>query len=507
MSRNVIRDQLLSRLITRTICPSCAYRIGSSGVDINKRSIFNSAKRQSFPSSIGSQYFFPHELVREKRISQQSTRTNDEITQQKKGDVKGVDVKEKEFVQSIKVEDNVERISKAQIRRRDRLKQVNEDGVMSLPLDASSTLSTLADSAPPLSLKRQLLAYLALTKPRLATLIVLTTTASYSLYPVPSMLSSAATHTPSLSALTLLFLTTGTFSCVASANTLNMILEPRYDAQMSRTRNRPLVRGLIHSRSAIIFAILTSLLGTSVLYYGVNPTTSILGLTNILLYAFVYTPLKRISIINTWVGAIVGCIPPLMGWTAAGGHYLFSPPSSSLFDSIVIESQHLLFSSSSIGGWLLAGLLFAWQFPHFNALSHPLRHEYLQAGYKMAVSLRPGLNARVALRYSLLTFPICFALSYYDVTNGAFAYVSAGVNVWMSREAYRFWKSGGGEGIAAVKSARGLFWASVWYLPIVLVLAMGMKKGLWDGVWMRFVGDSDEEDNDDGEEEEEELEE
>jgi len=77
----------------------------------------------------------------------------------------------------------------------------------------------------------------------------------------------------------------------------------------------------------------------------------------------------------------------------------------------------------------------------------------------------------------------------------------------MSREAYRFWKSGGGEGIAAVKSARGLFWASVWYLPIVLVLAMGMKKGLWDGVWMRFVGDSDEEDNDDGEEEEEELEE
>ena len=94
-----------------------------------------------------------------------------------------------------------------------------------------------------------------------------------------------------------------------------------------------------------------------------------------------------------------------MGWTAAGGHYL---PAS---ESLASEAVALLLSPQAAGGYLLAALLFAWQFPHFNALSHPIRHEYLSAGYKMAVSLRPALNARVALRYALLMFPICFGLT------------------------------------------------------------------------------------------------
>jgi protoheme IX farnesyltransferase len=381
--------------------------------------------------------------------------------------------------------------------------------VPELPQDASSALSTMAASAAPTSLRRRMATYLALTKPRLAFLVVLTTTASYSLYPVPSLLSTAATHTPSLSSLTLLFLTTGTFSTIACANTLNMLFETTHDAKMTRTRNRPLVRGLIGPRAALAFALAAGATGTAILWYGVNPTTAVLGAANAVLYACIYTPLKRFHPINTWIGAIVGGIPPLMGWCAAGGHYITTSSSSSSATttlSLTDEAKALLFGPAAAGGWLLAALLFAWQFPHFNALSHPIRHDYLAAGYRMLVSLNPRMNTRVALRYSLLMFPICFGLSHVGVTDRWFVLSSSVMNGWMVYEACRFWSSGGGEGKRAVKTARGLFWASVWHLPIVLVLAMAHKKGLWDGVLVglrRWLGYEEEEEGEEWEYEDE----
>ncbi len=138
-----------------------------------------------------------------------------------------------------------------------------------IPLDASARLAELASNQR--SLKRLFFTYLSLSKPRLSFLVVLTATATYSLYPVPQLLSTAATATPSLSALTLLFLTTGTALCSASANAFNMLMEPKFDAQMSRTRNRPLVRKLISTRGATVFAIVCGIVGTAGLYYGVNP--------------------------------------------------------------------------------------------------------------------------------------------------------------------------------------------------------------------------------------------
>ncbi|KAG9944483.1 protoheme IX farnesyltransferase, partial [Aureobasidium melanogenum] len=378
-------------------------------------------------------------------------------------------------------------------------RQTGPDGLVpELPPDASSALSSIAAQAAPTSLRRRMATYLALTKPRLAFLVVLTTTASYSLYPVPSLLSTAATHTPSLSSLTLLFLTTGTFSTIACANTLNMLFETNHDAKMTRTRNRPLVRKLVSPRAAVLFALAAGATGTAILWYGVNPTTAMLGAANAVLYACIYTPLKRIHPINTWIGAIVGGIPPLMGWCAAGGHYITSASSSPL--SLTDEASALLFSSASAGGWLLAALLFAWQFPHFNALSHPIRHEYFAAGYRMLVSLNPAMNTRVALRYSLLMFPICIGLSYVNVTDKYFVITSSAINSWMAYEAFRFWRSGGGESKTAILTARSLFWASVWHLPLVLVLAMAHKKGLWDGVVRSFKGVLGLADDDDDEE-------
>ena len=178
-----------------------------------------------------------------------------------------------------------------------------------LPPDAPSKLTTLSARLPVNSLRRQLSTLLALSKPRLSFMIVLTATSAYSLYPVPTLLSPAITDTPSLSALTLLFLTVGTGLSSASANALNMLYEPKWDAMMSRTRNRPLVRGLISRRGALLFAILSGAAGVSALYYGVNPTVAFLGGLNIFIYAGVYTPMKRVSAINTWVGALVGSHP------------------------------------------------------------------------------------------------------------------------------------------------------------------------------------------------------
>ena len=261
-----------------------------------------------------------------------------------------------------------------------------------------------------------------------------------------------------------------------------MLLEPKYDAQMSRTRNRPLVRGLISKKGALIFAAAAGAFGVGSLWFGVNPTVAFLGGLNIILYAGVYTPMKRISVLNTWAGAVVGGIPPLMGWAAAAGQ---SATGSG-------EWRELLFSEGSIGGWLLAGLLFAWQFPHFNSLSWPIRDEYKNAGYRMLVWTNARMNGRVALRYAILCFPICAGLWWFRITDPGFLVSSSVVNAWMVTEAWRFWRNEGYKG-----SARGLFWASVWHLPVVMVLAMVHKKGLWEGIWKRLNGESEEDEDED----------
>jgi protoheme IX farnesyltransferase len=356
----------------------------------------------------------------------------------------------------------------------------NPEAAYPIALDASSRLAAISSSLPKKSIKRILTTYLSLSKPRLSFLVVLTATAAYSLYPVPGLLAPAATATPSLSTLTLFFLTTGTALCSASANAFNMLMEPKYDAQMSRTRNRPLVRKLISPRGAMVFAVACGVVGTGALFYGVNPTTAFLGAANIVLYAGVYTPMKRMSVLNTWVGAIVGGIPPLMGWTAAASQYAHDG-----------TWEELLFGEGSAGGWLCAALLFAWQFPHFNALSWSIREEYKNAGYRMLAWVNPAQNGRVALRYAVLMFPVCIGLSYCGVTDWSFVVTSSAINGWMALKAFQFWKADGHKG-----TARGLFWASVWHLPIVMVLAMAQKKGLGERLYRSLFGYSevDEED-------------
>ena len=375
-------------------------------------------------------------------------------------------------------------------RRRQRLKAETERNSAEVTIrpDASSRLSTLSSSLPQTSLRRTMATYLALTKPHLSFLIVLTATTAYGLYPIPTLLTLDPTVSPlptlSTSTLTFLYLTTGTFLSCASANTLNMLFE-----RMSRTRNRPLVRKLLTPRAALLFAIGTGAVGLTALYMGTNPTVAALSGFNLFLYAFIYTPLKRISALNTWVGAIVGGIPPLMGWAAAAGQTATTGHDT---------WRDLLFGPENAGGWLLAAILFAWQFPHFNSLSHTIREEYKNAGYKMLAWTNPARNGRVALRYSILMFPLCAGLWWVGVVDKGFLIGGALVNCWLVREGYRFWKLKGAKG-----SARGLFWASVWYLPLLMVGTLATKKGIWEGVWSRAMGVDAEDDGYEREEEDE----
>lgn len=300
--------------------------------------------------------------------------------------------------------------------------------------------------------------YLQLSKPRLTVLVMLSAICSYALSPYPATV------------LQLLSLTVGTTLCSASANAINMGREPDFDRQMIRTQARPVVRGVVSPQQAFKFAAAAGSLGVSILGLGVNPTVAFLGASNIALYAWLYTSLKRKHIINTWVGALVGAIPPLMGWAAS------SPLTHP-------------------GAWCLAGLLYAWQFPHFNTLSHNIRNEYKNAGYVMTAWKNPKLNARVALRYSLLMFPLCFGLSYFNITDWYYQLDSAVVNTWMSFWALKFYlqqkrnysktvynnKTEFNKGLALANVyARKTFWVSVLHLPAVLILAILHKKGRWD---------------------------
>jgi protoheme IX farnesyltransferase len=255
---------------------------------------------------------------------------------------------------------------------------------------------------PPLS-KIPLL-YKELVKFKLAGLVALTTMAGYAIAPGESTVTN------------LIATTVGTSLCIGSANAINQWIETPYDAQMLRTRNRVLGRRALSQFHAFGFGTLTGIAGVSVLSC-VNPITACLGAANVLLYTCVYTPMKRASIANTWAGAIVGAIPPMMGYTAVTG---------TLMDP---------------GAWVLGGILYAWQFPHFNALAWNLRADYSKAGYRMMAVTDPKLNARVSLRYSLAMFPLCVAVPYLDLTSWWFALDSSVVNGAMAYGAYKFWRN------------------------------------------------------------------
>lgn len=278
--------------------------------------------------------------------------------------------------------------------------------------------------------------YLMLSKSRLTALVAITSVAGYSM--APNIIFDP---------IILLTGTVGVALFSASANTLNQLLEVPYDSQMNRTKNRVLVKCRVSPLHAMSFAICTAVTGGFLLGAFVNSTALYLGIANLLLYVCVYTPLKRITIANTWVGSIVGALPPLIGYASATGGTL------------------------DCGAGILAAILFSWQFPHFNSLSWNLRPDYSKAGYRMMSVTNPDLCKRVALRHSIALIAISsIAAPLLDVTTLTFAVISLPVNGVLTYLAFKFYQK------SDSASSRQLFRYTLIHLPLLLTLLYISKK-------------------------------
>jgi len=190
-------------------------------------------------------------------------------------------------------------------------------------------------------------AYVALTKPDVSFLVVMTTAAGYYM----------GSRGP-VNWLHMLHAVFGTTLIAAGTAALNHYAERDVDAQMRRTASRPLPRGVLGPREALVFGVSLALAGAVDLTFSAGPLGSALGVMTCLSYLLAYTPLKKRTVWATFIGAFPGAIPPMIGWVAATGR---------------LEK----------GAWLLFAILFFWQFPHFHAISWMYREDYARAGIQM----------------------------------------------------------------------------------------------------------------------------
>lgn len=285
-------------------------------------------------------------------------------------------------------------------------------------------------SAPQIAEKTSFAVFSELIKLRLTSLVLLTTAVGFYVGVRGVMDWSLLFHT--------LF---GTALVAGGAAALNQLIEREHDAKMVRTEDRPLPSGRLQPATVLIGGVLAAGVGLAYLATKVNLLTSILGILTLTSYLFVYTPLKRITSLNTVIGAIPGALPPLMGWTAAR-------------DQINVE------------GWSLFAILFLWQLPHFLAIAWMYREDYARAGFVMLPVIDPeGVRTgRQAVSHTLglvsvSLFPFLFGMAgkFYcagAIVFGALFLVAA---IRFSRHLTR-------------DHARRLFFVSIIYLPLLLGL-------------------------------------
>ena len=274
--------------------------------------------------------------------------------------------------------------------------------------------------------------YLALTKPRITWLILMSTGIGYFFG------SKDGWHW-----LTLFHTILGTGLMASGTAALNQWFERTADAQMRRTQARPLPSGRLPEEKALLFGLLISAAGFFDLQLGANPLAALLGAVTLASYLFLYTPLKQRSPHSTTIGAIPGAMPPLIGYAAASG-------------------------TLSWDAWILFAILFLWQFPHFYAIAWMYREDYERAGIRMLPVVEPDgeSTARRILWCSLALIPISLAPKFLAMTGnlyliGALAmgllFLYAGLRISLDRTR---------------RQARRVLLASVVYLPVLYGLML-----------------------------------
>jgi len=284
----------------------------------------------------------------------------------------------------------------------------------------------------PLPAKSKFSAFIELTKPKITILILVSTALGYYL-----------AENGMMNYLNFFYTILGTAILSGGSGTINHCIERDLDMLMDRTKSRPIPAGLISINTALNFGLSQSIIGFAILWLFVNQLTAILGLATILLYLFVYTPLKKITWLNTTIGAIPGAMPALGGWAASANE--LSP-----------------------NAWILFAILFLWQHPHFYAIAIMCKDDYERAGFKMlpVIEKENHRTNRQIIWHAFLLIPVSL---YFVVTGalGIFYFWGAlllGI-VYLISSIPLLKES-------SIKNAKLLLRTSVAYLPLLLIIIL-----------------------------------
>ncbi len=272
-------------------------------------------------------------------------------------------------------------------------------------------------------------AYVELLKPRLSMLVAFSCAFGYGL-----------AVRGDINWITLAMLTFGGFLLSGASVCVNQIMEKDLDKLMTRTKNRPLPSERLTSNEATVFALLCLLASVLILWIYTNPLTVILSVISMILYSFVYTPLKRVGAIAVFVGAIPGALPPLLGWIAAT-------------NSITHEAL------------IIFGIQFIWQFPHFWAIAWVCDEDYKKAGFKLLPS-GGGKDHNTAIQiaiYTLFLIPLGLLPAKFNLTGIDSAIVATLCGVGFLAQTFALMKTG------SHGAARRIMFGSFLYLPIVQI--------------------------------------
>ena len=269
--------------------------------------------------------------------------------------------------------------------------------------------------------------YVALTKPRLNFLVVLTSAAGYYLGAMSSLNLWQMTQA-----------VVGTALVAGGAAVLNQVYERDTDALMRRTLGRPLPDHRVTAGDATIFGSALALAGMALLAFGANILAALLALATLFVYLVVYTPMKRRSPVATLVGAVPGALPALIGWAAARG-------------------------AATTGGWILFAIVFLWQIPHFMAIAWMYREDYRSAGFPMLPVIEPDgrRTGRQALLFAAALLPVSLAPTFVGLSGWIYFSIALALSISLLILSIRF------AATRSETSARWLFFGSITYLPLI----------------------------------------
>lgn len=231
-----------------------------------------------------------------------------------------------------------------------------------------------------------------------------------------------------------------------SANAINQAVEKDTDAQMKRTGSRPVASGRMSQQEAFVFATIAGIVGVGMMWYFFNISSALLSAFSLFLYAFIYTPLKKINSIAVLVGAFPGALPCLIGWVAGNDDF-------------------------SVGGWVLFAIQFLWQFPHFWAIAWVAHNDYSRVGFKLLPSDKgpTKFTAIQTIMYSVLMIPIGMLPYYLNLSGIVSLWIVLACGVFMVIQSLRLYKE------MDVKAARRVMFSSYLYLPVVFLALLADK--------------------------------